>query len=421
MSRIRIASLTGKDSVDLAEAFPIGSQASLEWDHRYERMLIAKTDRDASTLFAVAIGGGAVARVLSSPDHLSSFSFGAEGRLAACIRQNPTIPPDVALVDLSTGAVNTLTRVNPEVETMELAQVEKRQWRNKHGDETNGWLVKPLGFREGRTYPLLVMMYGYTGRFVSQAEWETSFPTQAFAANGFLVLMMNEPRGAGGIAGSGQNIVGDHRAAQLREAYSPLASVEAAVAMLTREGLADGNRKGMLGWSHGGFQVQFAITHADLFQAVSAGECGQWNPGDYWAVGSATYRKVAENILGGPPYGETFKNYQEFSPALNAHRVAAPVLAEFADRHISALEFYTALRRHQKPVELVFYPGEGHIFSQPKHRLASMTRNLDWFKFWLQGKEDPDLQKRDQYARWHTMRHDLGRGEEDRHPAPPKP
>jgi acetyl esterase/lipase len=92
--------------------------------------------------------------------------------------------------------------------------------------------------------------------------------------------------------------------------------------------------------------------------------------------------------------------------------VSAPLLIEAAAQEaLYSLEFYTALRRLGKPVELVIYPDEGHIYSQPKHRLASMQRNLDWFAFWLLGRVDPDVAKREQYARWEAMKGKLARGE----------
>ena len=37
-------------------------------------------------------------------------------------------------------------------------------------------------------------------------------------------------------------------------------------------------------------------------------------------------------------------------------------------------------------------------------RLASMERNLDWFRFWLQGYEDPRADKQEQYARWRGLK-----------------
>jgi acetyl esterase/lipase len=70
---------------------------------------------------------------------------------------------------------------------------------------------------------------------------------------------------------------------------------------------------------------------------------------------------------------------------------------------VQSLEFYMALRRLKKPVEEYIYPGAPHVFDLPSHRLASMERNLDWFRFWLQGYRDPDPAKREQYRRWAAL------------------
>ena len=62
-------------------------------------------------------------------------------------------------------------------------------------------------------------------------------------------------------------------------------------------------------------------------------------------------------------------------------------------------------------MELVFYPDEEHVFAKPSHRLRSMHRNLDWFKFWLLGVEDPDPSKQAQFERWQEMRNHMRRGQ----------
>jgi hypothetical protein len=33
-----------------------------------------------------------------------------------------------------------------------------------------------------------------------------------------------------------------------------------------------------------------------------------------------------------------------------------------------------------------------------------MTRNIDWFRFWLQDIEDPSPDKQEQYASWRELR-----------------
>lgn len=40
----------------------------------------------------------------------------------------------------------------------------------------------------------------------------------------------------------------------------------------------------------------------------------------------------------------------------------------------------------------------------PRHKLAAYERDLDRFRFWLQGLEGNDLRKTEQYAHWRAMR-----------------
>jgi hypothetical protein len=60
------------------------------------------------------------------------------------------------------------------------------------------------------------------------------------------------------------------------------------------------------------------------------------------------------------------------------------------------------IREHR--ADLYVFPNEPHQKFQPKHKLAAYERNLDWFRFWLQGYEDPNPIKKQQYAHWREMR-----------------
>jgi dipeptidyl aminopeptidase/acylaminoacyl peptidase len=166
-----------------------------------------------------------------------------------------------------------------------------------------------------------------------------------------------------------------------------------------------------MGWSYGSELTNLTLTHNKVFAAASASSGGANNPGEYWLSGEP-FQHYIEGTMGGSPYGEYDKRFDELSTVRQAHRVSAPLLIEAAAQEmLHSLEFYSALRGLGKPVELVIYPDEGHIYSQPKHRLASMERNLDWFSYWLLGRTDPDPLKHEQYARWAAMKAKLAKGE----------
>jgi hypothetical protein len=45
-----------------------------------------------------------------------------------------------------------------------------------------------------------------------------------------------------------------------------------------------------------------------------------------------------------------------------------------------------------------------HILVKPHERYISQQSAVDWYDFWLNGHEDPDPAKRDQYTRWRELR-----------------
>lgn len=368
------------------------------YDATGDHLLVEYENRSRTTLYRVPVSGGRAEAAPGGAAHFSAFHFSRDKKRAACIRQAFTEPPEIALVDVDTGGHQVLTRLNPQFESIRLHPAVERRWRNRYGHESNGFLILPPGFERGRPVPLLVIQYHVSNKFTTQAQWMTSYPAQHFADAGFAVLLHNYPRELGWK-------YGDAFAAAMSQAYNPLASLEAAVQSLIDEGVADPKRKGIMGWSFGAWLAEMAITQSDLFQVASAGEGGLNNAGQYWVTGSAAMQRYLDGFFGGPPFGPAYVNYRKLAPALNAHRVKAPLLREYgADVGVQSLEFYMALRRLGKPVEQIIYPGAPHVFSLPSHRKASMERNLDWFRFWLQDQEEPVPPKKAQYERWRALR-----------------
>jgi hypothetical protein len=53
---------------------------------------------------------------------------------------------------------------------------------------------------------------------------------------------------------------------------------------------------------------------------------------------------------------------------------------------------------------LYYYPDEGHQPDHPRARLASLQRNLDWYRFWLQDAVSNTPQNAIEYERWRSFR-----------------
>jgi len=68
-----------------------------------------------------------------------------------------------------------------------------------------------------------------------------------------------------------------------------------------------------------------------------------------------------------------------------------------------------------KPVEYYYYPNEDHQPDHPQARLANLQRNLDWYRFWLQGYERTDPEDPEQYVRWRAFRKEQDENKSNEH------
>ena len=366
------------------------------WSKDKRKFIIGMETKERAALYELPSAGGSLVQVSKGEDHLSEFSLSSDLSTASLVVQGPMKAPEIGVMKVGSGTVKQLTHINAAYDHIQLGQVSQIKWKNKFGYETNGYLIKPIGYQEGKRYPLLVILYGFHGRFITQAEWIASYPAQVFAANGFAVLMMNQPKEYGWHYGNFEEFSFDRD-------YNPMASIEAAVEHLTETGLADPKRTGMLGWSYGSELTNLMLTHRKVFAAGSSSSGAAYNSGEYWITGDP-FRHYLDGVMGGTAYGKHDPRYDELSTAGHVGDLSVPLLIQTpVQEMLWSLEFYTAAKTQGKPVEMVVYPDEGHIYSQPKHRLASMQVNLDWFQFWLQGYEDAKPEKQDQYQRWKAL------------------
>ena len=373
-----------------------GYISELWWSKDSKEIYFTQLVDDKSALYVISADGGTVREASKTSDFLHSFSFNKDQTLAACVRYNVTLPHAVAILDVATGAVNTVVDINPEFKNIRLSPATKLEWTNKYGQRTYGYLVKPLNYEPGKRYPLIVTTYA-AGGFLRGAGGD-EYPIQVFAANGFAVLDFSTPR---------QKLVkdGDFKKALVRWS-SPMDSLDAVVKILDGMGIIDPNLKGLTGLSYGAEVTEFTISHSDLFQAAVTSGPGGRDPFFYDLSEKGTQKILADWWgLGRRSEATNAERWRELAPALNAERIKAPLLINVADSEVlPALMLWNSLKELNKPVEMFVYTGEGHMKHQPKHRYEIYERNLDWFNFWLLNKENPDPAKRQQYERWRAMR-----------------
>jgi len=259
-----------------------------------------------------------------------------------------------------------LTHANPwlEAEKMQLGAVETIRWTNSDGGTIEGVLTRPVGYREGTRYPLIVNPHGGP----SSASMESfSSTNQLLAANGFLVLQINFR----GSSNYGQQHL---NANQNNWGIGDYDDIMTGVDHVIAQGWADPDRMVAYGWSYGGYMTFWMSTQTDRFKLISPG-AGLTN---LYSMYSTTDIPAYLGWFFGTPW-ENEATYLKLSPIRHAKNVTAKILIMHGanDARVpptQADEFYKALRDLGKDVTYVRYPRQGHGISEPRLAMDRLRR-----------------------------------------------
>jgi dipeptidyl aminopeptidase/acylaminoacyl peptidase len=324
-------------------------------------------------------------------------SINSNGQLVVAISQSPMTPPNLVLWDFHTKQTSLLTDLNPEYQEIALGRTEMLEWTNRYGSKCAGLLIRPLDYEKGKRYPMVFLAAPVSNDFISDSRYTTAYAPQPLANAGFVVLLAQYPLD--------NEIQKGQFPGEMNDAYNWMAMVESAVDLLSDRGLVDKTKIGIGGFSRTSWLAGFTITHSTYsFHAASLADSALGSYGQYYKYNSLLAIRGAESQIGGPPYGPTFDYWLKYANPFNADRAKAAVLMEFTPPIEDAYEFFVALARQGKPVELYYYPKGAHPLDTPFERVASLQRNVDWFRFWLKGEEDADPTKAEQYTRWRELR-----------------
>ncbi|MFM8252393.1 MAG: S9 family peptidase [Planctomycetota bacterium] len=276
-----------------------------------------------------------------------------------------------------------VSKVNQDLPKYDAGETRLIRWPSTDGLQVEGLITYPRGYDPKKRYPLLVIIHGgpmgvFTQTFPGVAG---NYPVAAFAARGYLVLRPN-PRGSSGYGRAFRYANyqdwggGDYR------------DIMAGVDRLVKDGIADPENMGVMGWSYGGFMTSWTITQTQRFRAASVG-AGVTN------LMSFTGTADIPGFL--PDYfrGEFWTNpatYQEHSPMFHIKGVKTPTLIQHGERDervplSQGQELYNALKRQGCETKMVVYPRTPHGIEEPRLLLDCMQRNLDWFDQYL--RRDP--------------------------------
>lgn len=342
-----------------------------------------------------AMGDGAP-RLVPNLKNLSSLRTGSDSSpdndLRVEIRQGLNTPPTLWAVHVATGKGREVWDPNPQLGEVTFGKVSIYRWKDASGYEWTGGLILPVGYLPGKRYPLVIQTHGFRkGQFLTDGEYPTAMAAQPLANAGIAVLQMG---------GRGDHMLSWQEALDQVEGYT------SAVGQLDADGIVDAHKVGIIGFSRTCWYAETALSsHPNLFAAATLADGIDYSYMDYLLFPEHVAAE-SDRVHGGSPFGKARVSWIRSSPDSHLESVRAAVRIE-AIRPLSVLgrwELYSTLRLEGKAVDFIYIPNGQHILQRPLDRMASQQGDVDWFRFWLQGHEDPVRSKRDQYRRWEELR-----------------
>lgn len=253
---------------------------------------------------------------------------------------------------------------------------------NENGDSVSCRYYLPADFDATKKYPMIVNYYG--GCSPTERYFESRYPHHAYAALGYVVLVVN-PHGA---TGFGQEWSAAHvNTAGKGPAEDIIGSTKAFCA---EHSWVNSKKIGCIGASYGGFMTQYLQTVTDIF-AAAISHAGISDHTSYWGYGYWGYSYSEVSMANSYPW--TRKDlFVEQSPLYNADKIHTPLLFVHGDADTNvpvneSVQMYTALKLLGRETAMVLVKDQNHHILDYDKRITWQNTIWAWFAKWLQ--DDP--------------------------------
>ncbi len=277
------------------------------------------------------------------------------------------------------SAWTALTDANPQVRTFALGAQEEITWKSKDGTMVGGVLVKPVGFRPGQRYPLIVAIHGGPAS-ADVLGFNGGYGSQVYAGTGYAVLRPNY-RGS-------TNYGHKHKTDIVGNYFAPgYDDIMTGVDHLIAQGIADPDRLGALGWSAGGHWSNWILTQTSRFKAISTG-AGTSNWISMYA--QSDVQRNRQYYLGNKLPYDDFDAYWNQSPLKYIKNAKTPTMIHVVegDPRVpspQSVELHMALKQLGVPTELFMYPGTTHGIPDTRNQLVKAVSEMAWMDYYVRG------------------------------------
>jgi len=360
------------------------SVSAMKWDSKTGKIFFKVTDKSESALYEFDPASNRFEKIALGVEYLDDISYSGNSNMSVFKGSSSNIIDKVYILDRYKKSVKLLVNVDTEnYDNIKLGDVKDFNFTSETGYEVPGRIYYPVNFDKNKKYPAIVYYYGGTSPVTS--EFEGRYPKNIWAANGYVVYVL-QPTGCYGYGQDNSavhvNDWGKITAAQI---------IEGTEKFIEAHPFVDENKLGCIGASYGGFMTMNLITKTDKF-AAAISHAGISALTSYWGEGYWGFLYSAVATAESFPWNRK-DIYVDHSPIYNADKITTPLLLLHgsADTNVprgESLQMYTALKILGKDVELVEVEGLDHHIMQYDKRKKWTKTILAYFDKYLKDKPE---------------------------------
>jgi dipeptidyl aminopeptidase/acylaminoacyl peptidase len=271
-----------------------------------------------------------------------------------------------------------LTHLNDAVLShVAMSPIEPFWFEGAEKAKVQGFLVRPPNFDAAKKYPVKFLIHGGPQGAWGD-DWTYRWNAELFAANGYVVVMIN-PRGS---TGYGQKFIDDINYDWGGRVFEDL--MKGLDYAEQHYPFIDKDRECALGASYGGYMVNWILGHTNRFKCLVSHD-GTFNTESAWGTTEELWFNEWE--FKGTPW-ESRDLYRKWSPHLSAPNFRTPTLVVHSQRDYrldvsEGLQLFTTLQRMNVPSKMLYFPDEGHWVLKPQNSQLWYKTVNDWVDQWL--------------------------------------
>jgi len=356
------------------------------WSPDSKSIYFIAEEKGYSPLYQVEIKSGKISKI-SNVNALAGVNLSPNGKWFVFSDRRVQKPLELYRVDSDGNNVKQLTFENKALaDSVDIRPAEQMWIEGAEGKMIHVFIIKPHNFDPNKKYPLIVNVHGGP-----QMQWSDSFrgDWQVYPGAGYVVAFPN-PHGS---TGFGQ----DFTAAISKDwAGKVIEDVIKVTNHLANLDYIDEDRIGAMGWSWGGYAMNWLEGHNDdgLFKCLVS----MMGVYDLRSMFGATEELwFPEWDLGGQPWNSEI--YQTMSPSNYVENFKTPMLVITGERdyrlpYTQSLQLFTDLQKMGVPSRLIVFKNDGHWPNYVKSMAFYYNAHLDWFHKYLGGEPAPwDVKK----------------------------